>query len=397
MAAPGALRSTLAVAARELREALRDVQVLVFTLGFPLLFYPLLFWGLIQLTLLRDGLQADEPARVALSGPADLFDAVMAPPFLPIINDEDEADIDILAEEDGDALSVLARYTSTRPRSEGAKALLTERVDGLREARQAALESRLGLEVGGLSPWEITETDDAPPGRSLATLLGLALPMVLVTSMMLAGVAPTVEVVVGERERGTLETTLLAAVPLSAVIAGKVLAVMGLLMLSTAGNALAMSLTIAHVQVMLNPDGDLGVNLDWGAIAACVPLLLLTSALAAAALTLAALPARSFKAGQGAVSSVATFLMLPGMIGVMPEVDLSPATAAIPVGNLVLLLRDAASGEGVAALPMAVALLVNGGLTAALVGVCASVVRSEAWLFGGVVPRWLRLFASKDR
>jgi sodium transport system permease protein len=404
MAQPTLLRTAFAVARRELTEALRDVHVLVFSLGFPLLFYPLVLWGGIQLALLEEGLAERNPPRVVAEGPADLVEAVTEPPAEVAAPVDPRAalaagtvDLVVRGQERGDALAVTALYTSTRPRSGENRGELDLRLDALTEARQAALEQRHDQPAGALGPWEITDTDTAPPGGTLASVLGLAVPMILLTSMMLAGVYPTVEVVVGERERGTLETTMLAASPRGAVVMGKVLAVVGLLLLATVGNALAMGLTLVSVLEQLDPDGDTALALQWLDLLAAAPLLLVTVMLAAAVLTLSALPTRTFRQGQSATSTAATVLMLPALVGTMPALDLSPLTALIPIANTVLVLRDAIGGEGLTAAPLLIALGVNGGLGALVLWVAGRIVGTEGWLLGGQVPRWLRFLAKEDR
>lgn len=404
MPTPPLIRTTAAVALRELKETLRDVHVLVFSLGFPLLFYPLVMWGGIQLALLEEGLSERNPPRVVASGPVDLVDAVTAAPAEAAEAVDPEAalvdgavDLVVVGQPDGDALSVEVVYSSTRPRSSENLGRVREALDELRADRLAALTARLDQPEGDLEPWAVEDEDTAPPGGTLASVLGLAVPMILLTSMMLAGVYPTVEVVVGERERGTLETTMLAAAPRASIVAGKILAVVGLLLLSTVGNALAMGLTVASVIEQLDPDGEAPLALDWLSILGATPLLLLTVLLAAAVLTLAALPTRTFRQGQSAVSTAATALMLPALVGTMPALDLSLGTACAPVANTVLVLRDAIGGEGLQAGPMAVALAINGALGGGVLWVSGRIVRSEGWLLGGEVPRWLRFLVKEDR
>ena len=49
------LRFTLLVLGKELRETLRDRMVLLFSFGFPMVFYPVLMWGTFQLMFLQRG------------------------------------------------------------------------------------------------------------------------------------------------------------------------------------------------------------------------------------------------------------------------------------------------------------------------------------------------------
>ena len=54
--------------------------------------------------------------------------------------------------------------------------------------------------------------------------------------------------------------------------------------------------------------------------------------------------ARTFKEGQGMVTPVYWLALIPLLLGQSSETTLTPATAAIPVGNVALMVRDAVRG-----------------------------------------------------
>ena len=49
------MKAVLAVLGKELREAFRDANVLLYSVAFPLILYPLLLWGAVQLMVLQAG------------------------------------------------------------------------------------------------------------------------------------------------------------------------------------------------------------------------------------------------------------------------------------------------------------------------------------------------------
>lgn len=394
------LRTSLAVARRELTESLRDVMVLAFTFGFPLLFYPLLILGSLQLASLEDGLASRRPTRVVVEGPADLVEALAGDDDLQLVESPeartaddlraDRIDQIVTAEEAGDALSITGLYTSTRPRSVQRRGAVEDVVDDLRDARQAALEAERDLPPGALDRWSIYSDDQAPPGRTLASLLGLLLPTMLLYTMGITGVYPVVEVVVGERERGTVETGMVTGAPRVALAIGKMLAVLSMMLLSVAGNALSLLFTFWSFLEQAAPDAEVAVAIAWPALLPALGLIAVTTVLMAAAMTVAVLPAESFRQAQSMASSVGVMLGLPALAGILPDLELTLPMALVPVTNATLVFRQALQEQTVDLAPTLLAVLVNGGLAVVLLVIAGRVIQSEAWLFGGKVPLWLR-------
>ena len=71
----------------------------------------------------------------------------------------------------------------------------------------------------------MTTSGIAPKAQVSGYLLSKVLPLVVVMMVMLGAFHPAIDITAGERERGTLETTLSAPIDRAALMAGKVLAV----------------------------------------------------------------------------------------------------------------------------------------------------------------------------
>ena len=392
------LRATWAVFTKELLEALREPHVLVFSVAFPVLLYPLLLWGTVELLQLQDALAERNPPRVAVEGPRALIDAVLAPPVVQVPTPDgvaganralldDELDAVVSAQRDGGTVQVTVRSRSTRPRSASAGALVAQRAQGLQVAREAELEALLGLPEDALSPWKIRIDDVAPGDQRQARLVSLIVPVFLLAVIGLSVAYPAVEVVVGERERGTLETTLSATAGRGAVMAGKLLCVWALALIATASNAGATLLTIGHLSASMGVRLP-GMSLSFGTIALVAATLAVGAALAAGLAVLAAMPARSFKEGQNMVTVAILAVTAPSVLAAMPLVELGWGTLWVPFVNTVLVARDAIQGE-VDTAPALWALVWNTVLAGGTVALGARVAASEGFLFRGDLPRWL--------
>ncbi len=393
---------------KELRENIRDVHVLAYSLGFPLFFYPALIWAVFQIAGLQVGKAEREPARLDVEGPAEAVDLLLAEPEDGAAASRVEAaaggepallagDLDAVVRvtAEGDALVVTVAYVSTRSRSLRAKRLVERRLDPLRVSRLETIALSVDLPREALAGWEIERTDRSPPVAILAFVLSLVLPAQLVFVMLIAALYPAVDVVVGERERNTLETTLVAAVPRSTVVAGKVLAVGVLVAVALAGNLLAMTLTILHTAASLGAMEGVALDLRAGDLLAASPVVVCTVLLVGATMVLGVLPARTFKQGELAGSVVMMVAFVPALAGIVPDADLTLATALIPLTNCVLVAREAIAGR-LELLPALLATAVNGGLGALALVAAGRVARSETFLFGGRLPRWLRWLERRD-
>lgn len=403
------LRAIWTVLGKELRENLRDFHVLAYSLAFPMFFYPALIWGIFQIAGLQAGTAEQEAGRLDIQGPDDAVAAVLVEPgedesaalrveeveggLEGLLEGEVDAVIRMAA--DGEALSVTVDHVSTRPRSARAAAIVEKRMDDYRDARLTEMAGELGLTEPELAAWDVERDDRSPPVALLSFVLSMLLPAQLALIMLIAALYPAVDVVVGERERTTLETTMVAAVPRLAVMGGKVLAVATIVGVALAGNVLALTLTVLHTAYSMEAVEEVTLDLSTVDLLLAAPVLVSTVLLVAAAMVLGVLPAKTFKQGELAGTMVAMVAFVPAMAGVMPDAELGLGTALVPLTNCVLVGREAIAGR-LEWLPAILATGVNGGLGALALLAAGRLARSESFLFGGRLPRGLRWLERRD-
>ena len=389
---------TLTVLRKELKESLRDFHVLVYSIGFPLLFYPLLVWGIFQLSLLDEGKAEREPPRVVWQGPETDGILLLGEPVQVVEGNQDtlargEIDLIATAETQGEALTVTLWHDSTRGRSRRALEVVTERLETLKETRMGAVAIRFAIDESLIQDQDVVKENLAPPARMRAWLIGQALPGMLLLIMLISALYPAVEVIVGERERGTLETTLSSSAPRHKILAGKVMCVVVLTLIAAVGNAAAMGLTLLHVMSLLAGQGDTDEDLTslavhWDQLLLTLPVILATAIFIAATMVVAVLPARSFKGGQNSGTVALSIGMGLAMVAFLPLTRLTPLTALLPLTGPALVIREAIGGH-LTPLPYLLCLGCTSALAMGLLFIGAQITRGEAFLFGGVVPRWL--------
>ena len=123
--------------------------------------------------------------------------------------------------------------------------LFDETRDRSRAARERVAEALAGSRSPTCAPAYTVSAQGIAPRKAVGGyVLSKIMPLVIVVMVMLGAFHPAIDITAGERERGTLETTLSAPIARSALMAGKVLAVATLAAISGMLNLASMSLTV---------------------------------------------------------------------------------------------------------------------------------------------------------
>jgi ABC-2 type transport system permease protein/sodium transport system permease protein len=174
--------------------------------------------------------------------------------------------------------------------------------------------------------------------------LAVLVPLVLILMTMTGAVYPAIDLTAGERERGTLE--MLMATPISRVglLAAKYVAVLTVAILTALVNLAMMAITFFVFGGRMFARSELGLSL--GMIPVVLFLVVLFAAFYAAVLLVVSSFARSFKEAQAYVVPLTLVSLIPGLLALVPELQLSYRLALVPLLNIVLLARDLLSGNG---------------------------------------------------
>lgn len=418
-------KASLWVARKELVTSFRDRQTLLYAVVLPLCMYPVLFWVMVQGALFVEGrrertevsvgLALAEPARdtaaleaalarevrpqdtesgddapavapIALRRTASALNAEAARRWLEESGDDDGLDAVLWIGTGGDEPGRLY-FDGTVAASRLAQKRVTARLEPyLLEARTDAAAA-LGHNAEELATFDVQRANVAPQRDMFAYILSFLLPMLLVVMCVMGAFFPAVDLTAGEKERATVETTLVLPVTRLAVQQGKILAVCASSVLATALNLLALGLSAGHLLSMISGRFEVGVTeLPVLALVAVLPLALLFAFFVSAVLVALASLAASFKEGQALLGPVQLVFILPAMAGVLPGLELDLRTAAIPVVNVVLAFRAMLQHR---ALPLEYALTAATLLIYALIAIRLAVRiqgRESVALAGETVP-----------
>lgn len=413
------------IASKELLDTLRDRRTLFVALVLPLLLYPALLLGLTQVIGMTQRNLDREHQRILVDGAdAELTALLQEQRLTPVAPDAAEAalrvalrnDLQALEGEQADAGRGRLRAALERHELKGAvlcaedfgarirgdrqaeAALLFDPTDEASkvargkvrralqsyiDARREDLHDRYPDDLGRLrfaeAPVKVQEHEVASSAQkgaySFAPLLGLLIVMMALTGAFY----PAVDLAAGEKERGTLETLLVAPVTRREIVMGKFLAVWVIAVVTALLNLGVMAVTFSKLAGMIGSQ-RIAFSLPLQAVLAVSFILVPTAALfSAIALALSSF-ATSYKEGQHYMTPLFVVVMPLALVAILPNVEIGYALAFVPIANVVLLVKAMLLG-GEAMGPALVAFLATAGYAAGALAVAVAVFRRESVLF----------------
>ena len=393
----------------ELRSALRERSVLINGILVPLLMYPLMMWVMFSGILFVTARFESFASRVEIAGlPTEHrgilesldedgrteINEVAAPPagagsaYREDVEERllaGELDAALIFETKGDppgnaAVSLLSNGSSDQ--SQSARGRLERALSAERTAWLDRIAEQHGLDG---AEWQVFDvrSNNLATGREMGQfLMGMMIPLFFVMMIANGCLYPAIDSTAGERERNTWETTSTLATRRLNVVAAKYLYVATMGTVAGALNAAAM---VVSFRSFLGPlfarlGGGDGGGLAFELPLSSLPVLFLTAALLGAligaAMMILAAFARTFKEGQSMVTPIILLVVFPVIVLNDPSMVFTPALAAIPVVNVVLLLRQAIAGN-LLWLQLGITVLANGAAIVACLWIASRVLRVE--------------------
>ena len=200
-----------------------------------------------------------------------------------------------------------------------------------------------------VEPLRVEETNVAPPEKVGGVVLGGLVPYFVIILSLTGTMYPAMDLTVGEKERGTIETILCSPISRISLVLGKFLMVLTA-SLSTAALAIAsMGLTLAAASHMVGGVArisDMGLQFQITPVAVIwvfvmiVPLAVLFSA----GLLAISLFAKSFKEAQSYLSPLTIVVFAPAIVSILPGVELNAGLSLVPILNTSLVCKEIVSG-----------------------------------------------------
>lgn len=275
-------------------------------------------------------------------------------------------------------------YRENSPTSWRAVRFVQERLQALNEAALRGLLAKLDMPSDIPAQMRFKEVS---PGQETPFSLATFVPLVLILMTITGSVYPAIDLTAGERERGTLETLIAAPVSRLMLLVAKYAAVLTVAVLTAIVNLVAMTVTLltSNLGRRVFPDG-----LSLTLMIQILGLMILFAAFFSAIVLALTSFARSFKEAQAYLIPLMLLAISPGLLSLMPGVELSGVLAVAPLVNIVLLSRDILEGTaepGTAFL----AILSTAGYAVAAIALAARIFGNDALLYASQ-GSWTDLF-----
>lgn len=344
---------------RELTDILRDKKTLFMMLVVPIIIYPLLIIGMTFLMSSVMNSQAEKTYLVAFDEEdelaAKIADIIENNPDklsykLEIVQKSDckkalEAGaIDIYVSKASDGRIALC-YLSAKDRSNTALDALTDAFEIYREELQKERIDEAGLDADYLlNPIHYEGEDLSSTEESVGNMIGSIIPFFIVTMILLGALYPSIDVTAGEKERGTLETLLTLPITNFEMIMSKFLAVSCIACASAILNVFSMGGAMAFlVSSSMSLAEDINLEIHYETF---IPGILFTlvvmvffALLVTAVCMCTCVFAKNFKEANNYVTPVMLIFMFGSYAAMIPDLELTAQTAAIPIVNVALLVE----------------------------------------------------------
>ena len=220
-----------------------------------------------------------------------------------------------------------------------------------RELSDATLSERLSehhFPERLLKPFEVRQTNVAPPKKVSGNLIGSFIPYLIILMCMTGAIYPSVDLTAGEKERGTMETLLCSPVGRTHLVLGKCLMVLTAALVTTLLSLFSMGVSFALTKRLAHSGAGGGLPLtltiDPSSLAAVFAMMLPMALFFSATMLAIALFSRSTKEAHSYLQPLLIVTIMPAVASLLPGVELNSRLALIPVVNVSLVSKEILSG-----------------------------------------------------
>ncbi|MGL6107276.1 ABC transporter permease subunit/CPBP intramembrane protease [Romboutsia sp.] len=387
---------------KEMTDILRDKKTLFMMIILPIILYPVLMILATQaMTTSLNNMNQKEINIAFSSKPNQNLQQVFDESILNSKKNEGKLNIvkvdnykKALEENKIDAYINIEEATKYKVYSNSSKEnynLVNNRVEEiLKKYKENLVEEKIksaGLNIQNtLKPMSYQTIDTAKNEEIAGNLLGQILPCILIIGVLLGAIYPAIDVMAGEKERGTLETLFTLPITNLELVMGKYMAVSLSAIVTAVLNMLSIFLTMVFLITTSGLAGELGMEgfsineLIFPGIITMICICLFAMVVSAISMCVCSL-AKSFKDAQNYITPLMLIVMIPGYASMIPSVVLDKFTATIPVVNISLLIKSVLSFKSDLGL-ISLVLVSNLAFVILSVYLLSKMFNSEEILFG---------------
>ena len=349
---------------KELLDILRDKKTLFMMIVLPIILYPLMMILFSQVMMMSENSMNTKEIPIAIKGNVDSqlismisegketkktgkLKIVEVKNYEKAIEDQSIVAY-IEAKENNKKYNIYANSSNSDYNT------AIDRIEQvLKDYKQEKIDKNLiskGLDIKQtLQPITYKTIDIAKNEEIAGHMLGQILPFILIIGILLGAIYPAIDVMAGEKERGTLETLLTLPISNLELVMGKYMAVSFSAIVTAIFNVVSILLTLVYLVTSAGlSTSELGIaSFDFNKL--IFPLIITVICVCLFAMVVSAISmcvcslAKSFKDAQNYMTPIMLLVMIPSYVSMVPNVVLDRFTATIPVVNISLLIKSVLS------------------------------------------------------
>ncbi len=338
---------------------MRDKRTVFVIFILPILLYPIMIVGFSQLSILLVGKMEKEAYPIAINSPdslPELMAAFEADTQLKIVEPENPDSALVKGEilvflqfpegfsvriDEGLRDSISIKFNGAEERSEFALSHVTDIISDFEKKIVTQRVVAAGLDSSVTDPIQAKRENVASKEKMGGMIFGRVLAMIVVLMVISGAYYASIDMVAGEKERGTLETLLVSPAGRMEIVFGKYLTVFVLALINALLNLASMGLSMSvGVQAMGGGLGDfMSLSLDPLTLGLILLQLIPLAALFSAMFLAVSSFAKSYKEAQAYLSPLFIVAELFAMAAILPGIELSTGLALVPILNVSLLIK----------------------------------------------------------
>ncbi|GAB5475487.1 MAG: ABC transporter permease [Maribacter sp.] len=355
------MRELMIVIKKELTELLRDRKTIINSIVLPTLLIPLLMFGGIKVTQMIQKSNEEKTITIGMvNAPEDFLKMVKHDTLNRVINYSESIDCKALIDEGTIQTALVfpsdwtSRMDSLAPNEiqvyrNGTKDNVNGRVSNILESYNTTLKeqriARLRIPIEKMTPFTENYVEVGEQKELIGKRVGGFIPYIFILTMWGGCLLAAIDLVTGEKERKTIETTLSLPISKFSVLLGKAI-VASLLGFMPA--LLNLTGLIVGLQIIADiPDTfktALNEMLNFQSISMILLLLIPFSMFLAGFIISLVAGATTFKEAQSKASPLIIAIIIPLVMALVPGIEFTWSTVFIPVLNIGLGVKEIMAG-----------------------------------------------------
>jgi len=355
------MRDLFIIIRKELSELLRDRKTIINSIVLPTLLVPILLFGVIKVTEMINENEQQKTVKIGLvNAPEDFIKLVTSDTLNRITTyskienfkaliDNETIQTAVVFPEDWNMRMDSLTTSEVQIYRNGSKDNVNGRVTKMIENYNAYIKeqriSKLQLSMEKLTPFRENYVEVGEQKEVIGKRIGGFIPYLFILTMWGGCLLAAIDLVTGEKERKTIETTLSLPISKFKVLLGKSIVASLLGFIPAVLNLVGLILGLKFIDGI--PDTfKLAINemLNFQSVTLILLLLIPFSLFLSGLIIALVASATSFKEAQSKATPIIMLIIIPLVLAMMPGIELSWTTVLIPVLNIGLGVKEIMAG-----------------------------------------------------